>query len=59
MFNFWASEDGDMADMGETGDWGFLRGTGGFRTVEVAKVLKILENFIIPALWIVNYYILH
>jgi hypothetical protein len=39
-----------MAEMGETGDRGFLRGTGGFRTVEVAKVLKILENLIIPAL---------
>lgn len=49
MLSFWAKEDGDMADVGETGDGGFLRGTGGLSMVVVAKVLKILENFIILA----------
>ncbi len=49
MFNFWAKDDGDMADVGETGDAGFFREMGGLSMEEVAKVLRILENFIIPA----------
>lgn len=46
MFNFWAKDEGDIA--AERGDWGFFIATGGLKMVEVAKVLTILENFIIP-----------
>ena len=49
MLSFSAKDEGDIVDVGETGDEGFLRGIGGLSIEEVAKVLKILENFIIPA----------
>jgi hypothetical protein len=39
-----------MADRGDWGGIGFLRGTGGLRMFEVAKVLRILENLIISSL---------
>jgi hypothetical protein len=49
MLSFWAKDEGDITDVGETGDEGFLRGIVGLSIEEVAKVLKTLENFIIPA----------
>ncbi len=54
MFNLWANTEGDIAEMG---DWGFFRGTGGFKMVEVAKVFNNLENFIILFYLTLNYYI--
>lgn len=50
MFSLWATAEGDIVEVGETGAWGLFRGIGGFRIVDVAKVLKSFEILIIPVL---------
>jgi len=50
IFNFWARIEGDIAEVGDMGETGFFKGTGGFSMVEVAKVFNIFENFIISCL---------
>lgn len=50
ILSLWATTDGDIDETDEAGVGGFLNGIGGFKIVEVAKLLKILEILIISVL---------